>query len=150
MTEGYFANLSREGFDFLGFPSTQEAARQAYEQAGITNPREELDVVECHDCFTITEIVNTEDLGLAAKGEGVELLRSGATRAGGDIPVNLSGGLQSCGHPVGATGTRMVAEIFDHVTDEAGPRQVPGARRGLAHTLGGPGVISCVIVVGRP
>lgn len=149
VTEGYFANLSRESFDFLGFPSTQEAAKQAYRQAGITDPRSQLDLIECHDCFTITEIVNTEDLGVAERGQGVELLRSGATRRDGDIPVNVSGGLQSCGHPVGATGARMVAEIFDHVTGEAGERQLPGARRGLAHTLGGPGVISCVIVVGR-
>ncbi|HEY8339568.1 MAG TPA: hypothetical protein VIK95_06850, partial [Egibacteraceae bacterium] len=72
---------------------------------------------------------------------------SGATAAGGDIPVNLSGGLQSCGHPVGATGVRMVAEIADQVTGRAGERQVPGARRGLAHTLGGPGCIACVMVL---
>jgi acetyl-CoA C-acetyltransferase len=150
VTEGYFANLFRESFDFLGFPSTREAAASAFRQAGIEDPRAQIDVVECHDCFTITEILNTEDLGLAASGEGLDLLRDGITSFGGDTPVNLSGGLQSCGHPVGATGTRMVAEIFDQVTNEAGVRQVEGAGKGLAHTLGGPGVIACVMVIGRP
>ncbi|GIU93456.1 MAG: hypothetical protein KatS3mg011_2362 [Acidimicrobiia bacterium] len=150
VTDGYFANLFRESFDFLGFPSTRQAARLAYSQAGITNPLQEIDVVECHDCFTITEILNTEDLGFALPGEGVELLRAGATTLGGSLPVNVSGGLQACGHPVGATGTRMVVEIFDQVTGAAGPRQVAQARRGLAHTLGGPGVIACVMVIGAP
>ena len=147
VTGGYYSNFYAEHSDFLGFESTRQAAASAYRQAGITRPREQLDVVECHDCFTITEIVNTEDLGLAGRGQGVGLLTSGATSFGGDIPVNLSGGLQACGHPVGATGVRMVAEVFDQVTGEAGTRQVDGARRGLAHTLGGPGVIAAVITL---
>lgn len=150
VTEGYYSVHYRDSSDFLGFAATRHAAQVAYSQAGITHPRSQLDLVECHDCFTITEIVNTEDLGLAERGEGGRLLLSGATEAGGDIPVNVSGGLQSCGHPVGATGVRMVAEVTDQVTGEAGDRQVPGARRGLAHTLGGPGVISCVMVIGSP
>lgn len=150
VTEGYYTMHFRAGNDFLGFASTRHAASTAYRQAGITEPRRELNVLECHDCFTITEIVNTEDLGLAEPGGGVELLESGATCFEGDIPVNVSGGLQSCGHPVGATGARMVAEITDQVTGTSGDRQVPGARRGLAHTLGGPGVIACVMVIGAP
>ena len=148
VTGGYFSNFFDESRDFLGFASTREAASQAYVQAGIDDPRRDLDVVECHDCFTITEIVNTEDLGLAEPGKGVELLRSGATAADGDIPVNVSGGLQACGHPVGATGVRMVAEIVDQVTGRSPDRQVAGAEVGLAHTLGGPGVIACVMVIG--
>ena len=148
--DGYFAMHTREQNDFLGFEATRAAASSAYRQAGITDPRREIDVVECHDCFTITEIVNTEDLGLAARGEGAELLLEGATRLGGEIPVNVSGGLQSCGHPVGATGVRMVAEIVDQVTERAGARQVDGARTGVGHTLGGPGAVSCVVVVGTP
>jgi acetyl-CoA C-acetyltransferase len=150
VTDGYYATFYHEDEDFLGFRSTRAAAETAYRQAGIVDPRAELDVVECHDCFTITEIVNTEDLGLCGRGEGVALLESGATSAGGDIPVNLSGGLQACAHPVGATGVRMIAEIVDQVTGRAGDRQVPGARTGLAHTLGGPGVISSVAVLGAP
>ena len=150
VTGGYFSNFYDESRDFLGFPSTREAARLAYEQAGISDPRGQLDVVECHDCFTITEIVNTEDLGIAEPGKGVELLKSGATAADGDIPVNVSGGLQACGHPVAATGVRMVVEITDQVTGRSGDRQVDGARTGLAHTLGGPGVIAAVVIVAAP
>lgn len=148
VTDGYFTTFFHEDEDFLGFRSTRAAAEVAYRQAGITDPRRQLDVVECHDCFTITEIVNTEDLGICGRGEGVALLESGATTAGGDTPVNLSGGLQACGHPVGATGVRMIAEIADQVTGRAGERQVPGATTGLAHTLGGPGVVSAVAVLG--
>ena len=150
VTDGYFATFYHEDEDFLGFRSTRAAAETAYRQAGITDPRAQLDLVECHDCFTITEIVNTEDLGICARGEGVALLESGATTAGGDTPVNLSGGLQACGHPVGATGVRMIAEIADQVTGRGGARQVPGARTGLAHTLGGPGVVSSVAILGAP
>ena len=69
--------------------------------AGVTDPARELDVAEVHDCFTITEIINYEDLGLAVPGEGHKLVTAGVTRLGGDLPVNTSGGLKSCGHPVG-------------------------------------------------
>jgi acetyl-CoA C-acetyltransferase len=144
---GYYNGFYGDLHDYLGFAATRNAARSAYAAAGIQSPREQLDVVECHDCFTVTELLNYEDLGLCDRGEGGRLLRSGATSAGGDIPVNLSGGLQACGHPVGATGVRMIKEIADQVTGRAGPRQVDGARRGLAHTLGGPGVASCVAVI---
>jgi acetyl-CoA C-acetyltransferase len=150
VVDGYYAGFFHDDWDYLGFRATRAAASRAYAQAGIESPREQLDVVECHDCFTITEIVNYEDLGLCGRGEGVSLLRSGATTAGGEIPVNLSGGLQACGHPVGATGVRMIKEIADQVTGRSGRRQVAGARRGLAHTLGGPGSASCVAVIGGP
>lgn len=150
VTGGYFASQFSEANDFLGFRSTRQAAARAYAQAGIDAPFEQIDVAECHDCFTITEIVNTEDLGFAPPGGGVALLESGATAWGGQLPVNLSGGLQSCGHPIGATGVRMVAEIVDQVMGEAGNRQVKDARLGVAHTLGGPGVIACVMVIGAP
>ncbi|MFV0463576.1 MAG: thiolase C-terminal domain-containing protein [Nostocoides sp.] len=148
VTGGYYSVHYDATSDFLGFASTRHASQTAYDQAGITNPRSQLDLVECHDCFTVTEVVNTEDLGLAPRGKGGELLLSGATTFTGDIPVNVSGGLQSCGHPVGATGVRMITEIVDQVTARAGERQLTGAQRGLAHTLGGPGVISCVMVLG--
>jgi acetyl-CoA C-acetyltransferase len=147
VAHGYYSSLFDPAYDFLGFQATRDAARVAYEQAGIEDARADLDLVECHDCFTITEIVNYEDLGLCAPGTGWRLLHEGATTVGGDIPVNLSGGLQSCGHPIGATGVRVVKEVADQVTGRAGARQVPGARRGLAHTLGGPGVLSCVMVL---
>jgi acetyl-CoA C-acetyltransferase len=149
VSDGYYTSLFTEDNDFLSFRATRQASRAAYAQAGIENPRDELDLVECHDCFTITEIVNYEDLGLCEPGTGWRLLLEGATTVGGDIPVNLSGGLQSCGHPIGATGVRVVKEVCDQVTGRAGQRQVQGAKRGLAHTLGGPGVLSSVMVISQ-
>ncbi|SCF24737.1 acetyl-CoA C-acetyltransferase [Micromonospora viridifaciens] len=145
---GYYPALFRRDNDFLGFAATRAAAASAYRQAGITDPRAQLDLVECHDCFTITEIVNTEDLGLFASGTGGAELLAGTTTLGGELPVNVSGGLQSCGHPVGATGVRMVAEVTDQILGRAGSRQVRGARRGLAHNLGGPGAVAAVTVLG--
>jgi acetyl-CoA C-acetyltransferase len=147
VSDGYYTSLFTEDNDFLGFRATRQASAVAYAQAGIENPRRDLDLVECHDCFTVTELVNYEDLGLCERGTGWRLLQEGATTVGGDIPVNLSGGLQSCGHPIGATGVRVVKEVCDQVTGRAGERQVEGARRGLAHTLGGPGVLSSVMVI---
>jgi acetyl-CoA C-acetyltransferase len=149
VSDGYYTSLFTEDNDFLGFRATRQASAVAYAQAGIENPRRDLDLVECHDCFTVTELVNYEDLGLCERGTGWRLLQEGATTVGGDIPVNLSGGLQSCGHPIGATGVRVVKEVCDQVTGRAGERQVDGARRGLAHTLGGPGVLSSVMVISQ-
>jgi acetyl-CoA C-acetyltransferase len=150
VTSGYYSTFFDPDWDFLGFRATREAAAVAYRQAAITSPRDQLDLVECHDCFTVTELVNYEDLGLCGRGEGGVLLESGATAAGGDIPVNISGGLQSCGHPVGATGVRMMCELTDQLLGRAGDRQVEGAKLGAAHTLGGPGVVSAVAVIGAP
>jgi acetyl-CoA C-acetyltransferase len=149
MVGGYYSGYFKPEHDYLGFEATRRAAEMAYATAGITNPREELDLAEVHDCFTITELVNYEDLGFCGRGEGGKLLASGATAADGDIPVNVSGGLQACGHPVGATGARVIAEVANQVTGRVGERQVEGARRGLAHTLGGPGVASSVAIISR-
>jgi len=150
VTSGYFEAQFRQDWDFLGFPATQKAAEMAYRHAGITNPREEIDVVECHDCFTITEILNYEDLGLCNRGDGRLMAREGETSLEGAMPVNPSGGLKSCGHPIGASGVRMMAEIHHQVLGQAGKKQVKDAKTGLAHTLGGPGAVSCVAVIGRP
>jgi acetyl-CoA C-acetyltransferase len=144
---GYFTTQFDPDSDFLGFPATRGAAAQAYAQAGIDEPLRDLDVAECHDCFTITELVNYEDLGLCGRGQGGRMAAEGRTRLGGDLPVNTSGGLKACGHPIGATGVRMVADVVDQLLGRAGERQVEGARRGLCHTLGGPGIVSCVMVL---
>jgi acetyl-CoA C-acetyltransferase len=133
--------------DFLSFQATKNAARTAYKQAGITKPLEELDLIEVHDCFSIVELLTYEDLGLCKQGEAKDLIRGKMTQAGGKIPVNVSGGLLSCGHPVGATGVRMVVEVSTHLRNEAGKRQVQGAKRGLTHNIGGPGAIASVIVL---
>ena len=127
----------KPGFAYTGFPATAQAAQSAYEQSGMTV--KDIDLVECHDCFTITEILNIEDLGLAKKGEGWRYVEEGRAAIGGEIPVNPSGGLKSFGHPIGATGIRMIYEVSQHLWNKAGARQVKNAEVGLAHNLGGPG-----------
>jgi acetyl-CoA C-acetyltransferase len=150
ITGGYYSAQMRPDFTFTGFTATRTASQQAYEQAGIKKPIDEVDVVELHDCFTITEIVNYEDLGFAEKGSGWKLIEEGETYIGGKIPVNTSGGLKSCGHPVGASGVRMINNICDQLRGRAEKMQVKDAKIGVAHTLGGPGALSCVFVLGAP
>jgi benzoylsuccinyl-CoA thiolase BbsB subunit len=111
------------------------AAKMAYEQAGV-GP-EDINLVELHDAFACEELVHYEDLGLCKRGEAVEFLRSGATAIGGKVPVNPSGGLLSLGHPLSASGARVVGEVALHLRDQAGKRQTPGAKVGLAQMLGG-------------
>jgi len=113
---------------------TRNAAKQAYEQAGL-GPKD-LDLVELHDCFATAEILHYENLGLCADGDAGKLIDDGSTWAGGRIPVNLSGGLLSKGHPIGATGVANIYEIVQHVRGEAGARQCEGAKIGLTHVLG--------------
>lgn len=146
---GYYTTMFDTDNSYLNFRATQEAAKQAYAQAGIENPRKDLDVAECHDCFTITELLNYEDLAFCKKGEGWKLIEDGVTHLDGEFPVNPSGGLKSTGHPIGATGVRMAAEITQQIRGRCEKRQVKNAKRGLAHTLGGPGIVSCVMVLGR-
>lgn len=136
-----------QGYDYIGFRATQEAAHDAYRQAGIKDPAREVDLAEVHDCFTWTEISNYEDLGFAAKGEGWKLAVEGRTAIDGDIAVNASGGLKSFGHPIGASGLRMLAEITQQLRGQAGARQVKGAKTAVAHNVGGPGAVSCVTVL---
>lgn len=113
---------------------TRFAARTAYEMAGV-GPGD-LDLVELHDCFATAEIPHYENLGLCADGEGGRLIDTGETELGGRIPVNVSGGLLSKGHPLGATGIANIYEIVTHLRGEAGARQVPNARLGLTHVVG--------------
>ncbi|TDF65310.1 thiolase family protein [Cupriavidus sp. L7L] len=121
--------------DILDAEITARAARQAYEQAGL-GPQD-VDVVELHDAFTIAELLYYEALGLAEPGEAVPLLKSGATRLGGRVPVNPSGGLLAKGHPLGATGVAQMVEILWHLQGRAGERQVENARVGLTQCTGG-------------
>lgn len=113
---------------------TRNAARQAYEQAGV-GP-EDLDLVELHDCFATAELVHYDNLGLCEEGGAVDFFQSGAPFRDGSLPVNVSGGLQSKGHPISATGIANVWEVATHLRGEAGPRQIEGARVGLAHVIG--------------
>jgi acetyl-CoA acetyltransferase len=111
------------------------AARLAYAQAGIAPA--EVDVCEMHDPFTIAEIMHYEDLGFCAPGEGGRFVQDGRSAIGGDVAVSASGGLLAKGHPLGATGVAQIAELFWQLRGEAGGCQVPGAKVGLAHTVGG-------------
>jgi acetyl-CoA acyltransferase len=113
---------------------TRNAARQAYEQAGV-GP-EDLNLVELHDCFATAELVHYDNLMLCEEGGAVDFFKSGATWRDGKTPVNVSGGLESKGHPIAATGIANVWEICTHLRGEGGPRQIEGAKVGLAHVIG--------------
>jgi benzoylsuccinyl-CoA thiolase BbsB subunit len=114
---------------------TVRSARETYAEAGL-GP-DDLDLLEVHDAFTIAEILYYEALGLAPHGDGVRLLREGATDLGGRIPVNPSGGLLSRGHPLGASGVAQVVECYDQLLGRAGDRQIAGAKVAMAHVTGG-------------
>jgi acetyl-CoA acetyltransferase len=113
---------------------TRNAAKQAYEQAGV-GP-DDLDLVELHDCFATAELVHYDNLMLCGEGNAVDFFKSGAPFRDGDMPVNVSGGLQSKGHPIAATGIANIWEVCHHLRGEAGPRQIEGAKIGLAHVIG--------------
>ena len=131
MTSGEYLQSN----DLSSLPINARAAKEAYEKAGI-GP-EDLDMAEVHDCFSIAELLHYEDLGLCGRGDGTRLLREGATKLGGRIPVNVSGGLLAKGHPVGATGIAQLVEVANHLRGQAGTRQVKGAKVGLTHCNGG-------------
>ena len=123
-------------------PSTRIAAEAAFKMAGIT-PKD-VDFAEVHDCFTIAEVVDSEDLGFFEKGKGVEAIREGKTKLNGEISINPSGGLKSKGHPIGATGVGQVVEVFDQLTGKAGQRTVKNAKIGLTQNFGATGA-SCAV-----
>ncbi|MER7003289.1 thiolase family protein [Dactylosporangium sp. NPDC000555] len=129
---GYYANQRR---DMTTFELDRHTAKRAYERAQV-GP-EDIHVAEVHDSFSIAEIIHYEDLGLCEAGEGGKLVESGDTSLGGRLPVNPSGGLLNRGHPLGATGVAQIVELADQLRGRAGQRQVPGARRALAHISGG-------------
>jgi acetyl-CoA acetyltransferase len=121
----------------VGLPSAQEASREAYEMAGV-GPAD-VAVAEVHDCFTIAEIMAYEDLGFCARGEGGRFIEEERSYIGGDVAVNVDGGLKAKGHPIGATGVSMAYEIVTQLRGDAGDRQVPDASVGLTHNVGGIG-----------
>jgi acetyl-CoA C-acetyltransferase len=132
--------------DLCSFEATVAAAQAAYSQAGIT--ARDIDLVELHDCFSIAEIVDGEDLGLMPRGYGAAYVAEGRTRVGGDIPINPSGGLLSKGHPVGATGISQIYEIVLQLRGQH-TNQVLDAEIALAHNLGGTGVACSVNILKR-
>jgi acetyl-CoA C-acetyltransferase len=150
---GNGSGLADADYDYTHFPEVEATARDAYAQAGITDPRREIGMAEVHDCFTPTELVLMEDLGFAERGTAWKEELAGTFDLAGDLPVNPDGGLKSFGHPVGASGLRMLFEAWLQLRGEA-----PEARRvandrplALTHNLGGyPGeMVSFVSIVGR-
>lgn len=125
--------------DLTSFEATRYAAKEAYEMSGMT-PKD-IQFSEVHDCFSIAEVIHTEDLGFFKPGEGHKAIAEGATRLNGPIPINTSGGLKTKGHPVGATGVAQIYEVWVQLREKAGKRQVPkpNLRIGGAHNLGGTG-----------
>ena len=113
---------------------TRKAAKEAYEMAGV-GP-EDIDLVELHDCFATAEMLHYENLGLCKDGDAGRMIDEGEVALGGKVPVNVSGGLLSKGHPLGATGIANIYEVSTHLRGEAGERQVEGAKLGLTHVIG--------------
>jgi acetyl-CoA C-acetyltransferase len=133
--------------DITTIPSTVAAATQAYKMAGIT-PKD-IDFAEVHDCFTIAEIIDIEDLGFFKKGTGANAVREGSTSRTGEIPINPSGGLKSKGHPIGATGIGQVVEVFEQLTGKADQRTVRDAEIALTHNFGATGASAAVHIFKR-
>jgi len=129
--------VATAGRHHVSFPEVVTCAADAYAQAGITNPRTEISMAEVHDCFTPTELLLMEDLGFSKRGEAWRDVLDGAFDLKGRLPVNPDGGLKSFGHPVGASGLRMMFELWLQFRGEAGARQLPDPRIGLAHNMGG-------------
>lgn len=130
---------------FTEIEATKIASQKAYAEAGITP--EDLDLLEVHDCFTIAEIMAMEDLGLCKKGDGGEFIQSGKTKLSGKTPVNTSGGLKACGHPVGATGVKQIIEITNQLKGNLGSRQVKNPKIGLAQNVGGTGATVAIHIL---
>jgi acetyl-CoA C-acetyltransferase len=137
-------------YDFTSFDEVVASAADAYKQAGIGNPREQVSMAEVHDCFTPTELVLMEDLGFSERGQGWQDVLDGVFDLDGELPVNPDGGLKSFGHPIGASGLRMLFECWLQFRGEAGERQLDDPQIGLTHNLGGqPGAcVSFVSIVG--
>jgi acetyl-CoA C-acetyltransferase len=138
-------------YDYTTFEEVVRCAQDAYLQAGLTNPREQISLAEVHDCFTPTELVLMEDLGFSARGQAWRDALDGAFDLDGRLPINPDGGLKSFGHPVGASGLRMLFECWLQLRGEAGERQLDDPTLGLTHNLGGrPGTcVSFISIVGR-
>jgi acetyl-CoA C-acetyltransferase len=135
--------------DWTMVKETFRAGQAAYEEAGISNPRKEITMAEVHDCFSITEAIVYEDLQFSRRGGFKEDVEAGTFELSGELPVNMDGGLKCFGHPIGATGLRMVYELYNQILGRAAQRQLKNPGLGLAHNLGGtPGgaTISVTIV----
>lgn len=142
---------SHNSWDGSYFMTTRKAAERAYKEAGISNPRDEVSMFECHDCFSITELVTAEDLYISKEGEAWKDFLDGFYDADGKVPAQIDGGLKCFGHPIGASGLRMLYEMYSQILGRAGERQLDDPRIGLTHNLGGMPHqnVSSISIVGR-
>lgn len=149
-TSGYHGLLDPE-YDFTHIEATYRTGQRAYVEAGIKNPRKEISVANVHDCFTITELTIYEDLGFSPRGKAKEDIESGVFNLNGSLPINTDGGLKCFGHPIGASGIRMIYEIYQQLQQKAGPRQVKNPVLGLTHNYGGhpPWGVAAVTILGN-
>lgn len=131
--------------------NTRDAAQRAYHEAGVSDPRSEIGMTEVHDCFSITELVTMEDLGLAGEGRAVFEILDGAFDRDGKVPCQIDGGLKCFGHPVGASGLRMAYEVYNQLLGRAGDRQRANVDLGLTHNLGGQPAnnVAAISIIGR-
>lgn len=139
----------RQDYDFMHIEENVQGSQKAYKEAGIKNPRKEISIAEVHDCFTIHEMIVYEDLAFSPRGKAREDIEAGTFTLDGELPVNTDGGLKCFGHPLGASGLRMMYEVYKQLQGKAGPRQVKNPHLGLTHNLGGnagTGISSCMIV----
>lgn len=138
----------QDTYDFVHFEENVRAAQQAYKEAGILHPLEEIDHAMVHDCFSITELIIMEDLGFAPRGKGPEYVHAGTFDKDGELAVNIDGGLKCFGHPIGASGIRMIYEVYKQLQGKAGARQRKNPRYGLTHNLGGlPGQFTSSVAI---
>ena len=148
LTCGGMQGQLQDWYDFIHFEEDVTAARIAYDEAGIKNPRKEVDLAVVHDCFTITELIIMEDLGFSPRGKAPEDEAAGTFSLEGELPVNTDGGLKCFGHPIGASGLRMLYEIYKQLQGKAEQRQLKKADIGLTHNLGGlPGSFTCAVAI---
>jgi len=140
--------LCTQGWDGAHVETTVQASRRAYAEAGIKNPREEISMMEVHDCFSITELATYEDLGISERGKATNDINDGFYELTGKIPCQPDGGLKCFGHPIGASGLRMLYEMYKQLQGKAGERQIKNPRYGLTHNLGGfPAASVCSVAI---
>ena len=137
------------GNDFLSWKPTAWAAKDAYAQAGISDPRAEIGIAQVHDCFSLTELLSYEDLGFCEKGSAKEHIAQGVFELGGELPVNTDGGLKTFGHPTGATGVRMIYENTLQLQGRADKRQVENPKLALSHNIGGHPTACGIAILGN-
>jgi acetyl-CoA C-acetyltransferase len=142
---------SHNSWDGSYFITTRKAAERAYKEAGIDKPRDQISMFECHDCFSVTELVTMEDLYISEEGEAWQDVLDGFYNADGQIPCQIDGGLKCFGHPIGASGLRMLYEMYNQVLGRAGDRQLDNPTIGMTHNLGGfpHQNVSSIAIVGK-